>query len=104
MYGMPPKMEETIPLLDRWFRIYHDERNRPHWKQLTKVWKILRGAAFVNNPTAIEAYLAALDNAILQGEVWKLAAAWDVLELKHSLIAASTYCFCRVRIPSNLYA
>lgn len=87
MYGMPPKMEETIPLLDRWFRISHDERNRAHWSQLTKVWKILRGAAFVNNPVATEVYLAALDKAILQGEVWKLAAAWDVLELKHSLTA-----------------
>jgi len=85
MYGMTPKMEDTIPLLDRWFRIWSDERNRPHWKQLTNVWRILRGAAFDNNPPVAEAYLAALDHTILHGDVWKLAVAWDILEMRHFL-------------------
>jgi len=88
IYGMTPKMEETIPLLDRWFRIWSDERNRPHWKQLTNVWKILRGAAFDNNPCVTEAYLSALDHTILHSEVWKLALAWDILKLRGFLSPA----------------
>ena len=88
MYGMPPKMEETIPLLDWWFRISYDEMNKPEWTQLSKVWKTLRRAAFVNNPAVTDTYLVALDDAILNGEVWKLAAARDILELKHSLTAS----------------
>ena len=88
IYGVPPLMEETIPLLDRWFRILSDERNRRHWEQLTKVWKILRGAAFVDNPASAEAYLAALDAALLNNEAWKLAIAWDILELRRFLTEA----------------
>lgn len=88
IYGIPPKMEETIPLLDRWFRIFHDERNRRHWMHITKVWKILRASAFVHNQDAKESYLTALDSAILNSEIWKLAAAWDILEIRHFLSPA----------------
>jgi hypothetical protein len=85
IYGMPQHMEETIPLLGRWFKPLSDDRLRSHLGRLTRVWKILRGSAFVDSPASTEAYLTALDGALLNREGWKLAIARDILELRRFL-------------------
>ena len=85
IYGMPPVLAETIPLLDRWMRIPFDERTKPHWKQLTKAWRILRGSALHDDRASAEAYLAALDRALLETEVWKLPIACEILDVRGSL-------------------
>jgi hypothetical protein len=61
---------------------------RRYWAQLTEAWKIFRESAFVDNPASAKNYLAALDEALLNSEVWKLAVAYDILELRHFLTEA----------------
>lgn len=86
IYGQQPKMAETIPLLDLWAKIWADKhRNKPHLKELTRMWEILRESAIFDDHNSGQAYLAALDQSLLNTDVWKLPIAWDILEIRGSL-------------------
>jgi hypothetical protein len=83
IYGQQPKMAETIPLLDLWAKIWADKhRNKPHLKELTRMWEILRESAIFDDHNSGQAYLAALDQSLLNTDVWKLPIAWDILEIR----------------------
>jgi hypothetical protein len=83
IYGQQPKMAETIPLLDLWSKIWSDRRsNKP---ELARMWEILRESAIFEDWDSGQAYLAALDESLLNTNLWKLPIAWDILEIRGSL-------------------
>ncbi|MBW6484751.1 MAG: metallophosphoesterase [Syntrophobacterales bacterium] len=89
IYGQQPKMAETVPLLDVWSKIWSDrDSNKPHLRELTRMWAILRESAIFDDPDSGQAYLAALDASLLNTDLWKLPIAWDILEIRGSLIDA----------------
>ena len=85
IYGQAPRLSDTIPLLDVWAKIWHEEQYKPERKKLTRTWKVLRESAFLEDKVAAQGYLAALDEELINGTIWKLAIAWDLLELRGAL-------------------
>jgi len=83
-YGTPAKVSEAIPLLDLWQQLWLEEQSKPEIKQLQRIWKMSRSLT-LQDAHAKEEYLLALDTNLLEGEVWKLALAWDLLEIRGSL-------------------
>jgi hypothetical protein len=86
IYGQTPNLAKTIPLLDRWAKIWSDKQSKPAFTRLSRIWRILRESSLREDPSAKQEYLAALDKEFLEGETWKLAVAWDILEVRGSLL------------------
>jgi hypothetical protein len=85
LYGLRPDFVATIPLLDRWMRIRVDEREKAHWQQLARAWRIMRESAFIDDPNAKVQYVAALDKALKETDIWKLPIALDLLGIQGGL-------------------
>ena len=86
IYGQAPRLSDTIPLLDIWARTWSEEPHKPQLKHLTRVWKMLRESVLLEDKSAANSYLAALDLALVEGHVWKLAIAWDILQIRGALL------------------
>jgi hypothetical protein len=85
IYGQAPRLSDTIPLLDVWAKTWHEEQYKPELKRLTRIWKVLRESAILEDKAAAQDYLAGLDRELINGTIWKLAIAWDILELRGAL-------------------
>jgi hypothetical protein len=85
IYGEAPSLSATVPLLDIWAKTWHEEQYKPELKRLTRTWKMLRESAILEDKVAAQGYLGALDRELINGTIWKLAIAWDLLELRGAL-------------------
>lgn len=85
-YGMHPNLSVTIPLLDIWGKIWHDERSDPHLKRLNRLWMMVRESIIRDNDNATNEYLSMLDAKLLEGSAWELALAFEILRLRGTLI------------------
>jgi hypothetical protein len=66
-YGLPPKLSETLPLLDIWAKIWREEENKPYLKQLHRVWMIVRESVIRDDEKAANEYLVGLDTKLQEG-------------------------------------
>jgi predicted MPP superfamily phosphohydrolase len=85
-YGTKPRLTETIPLLDVWGKIWDEERNDPHQKRLNRLWMMVRQSVIKDNGKAANQYLAELDEKLLEGNVWELALAFEILRVRGALL------------------
>lgn len=85
-YGLPPKLAETLPLLDIWGKIWREEENRPHLKRLHRVWMIVRESVSRDDEKAANEYLVGLDTKLVEGSIWKLPLASEVLRIRGYLL------------------
>ena len=53
-FGLPPRLEEAIPLLDSGSSVWHSDENRPDEKQLLEVWKIERETVLRHDKVALD--------------------------------------------------
>ena len=85
-YGEQPHLSETIPLLDAWGKIWHEERNDPHQKRLNRLWMMVRQSVIKDNDKAANDYLTELDENLLEGGAWELALAFESLQVRGTLL------------------
>ncbi|MDX2111678.1 MAG: metallophosphoesterase [Verrucomicrobiota bacterium] len=86
IYGQMPPLSETIPLLDIYAKAWCNEDSKQELSHLIKAWKMLRASAILEDKSAADKYLAALDRELSQGSVWKLAIAWEILQIRGALL------------------
>ncbi len=85
-YGTQAKLEDTIPLLDLWGKIWRDDQKHRSLKRLEKIWMRVRESVLHNNAEAAEEYLSTLDNKLLEGKIWALAIAFEILRIRGGLL------------------
>jgi hypothetical protein len=85
IYGRETNMQQAIPLLDVWSKLWSDEDRSSSFRLLRGIWQIIRESSIIEDKKAGAVYLAALHQALNNGEVWKLAVAWEIFELRGSL-------------------
>ena len=85
VYGLPQRLPEMIQLFEIWPTFRQDEQHAPK-KQLVRALKNLREFTLFEDGATKEECLVALDNALIDGRVWKLAIARDILQLRGALL------------------
>lgn len=86
-YGLPPKLAETLPLLDVWATIRREEENKPHLKRLRRAWMVVRESLIRDDEKAANEYLVGLDTKLLEGSIWKLPLASEILRIRGYLLS-----------------
>lgn len=86
-YGQTANLAETIPLLDIWGRFYRPGyQQKKEERRLQQVWMAVRATSIYDDTVEKTKYLAALDSALVEGEVWKLPVALEILRIRGSLL------------------
>ena len=93
-YGLPAKLAETLPLLNVWGKIWHQQAGRPDLKQLLRAWMLVRESAIRDDEKAANEYLASLEERIVHSEIWKLPLASEILRIRGSLAGKRFARFC----------
>ncbi len=84
-YGAPPKLENTLPLFDIWLRFSRNFNNDKVADRLSKVWTMARALIRGEDDEGATVYLAALEECLVNGDVWKLSIAYEILRIRGSL-------------------
>lgn len=84
-YGIPPKLERTLPLFDIWMRFSRNFNNDKAVDRLSKIWAMIRFSIRGEDSDSVAVYLAALENSLVNGDVWKFAIAIEILRIRGSL-------------------
>jgi hypothetical protein len=85
-YGLPNKLAETLPLLDIWAKIWREEESKPHLKRLHRIWMIVRESVIRDDEKAGSEYLIGLDTKLLEGSIWRLPLASEILRIRGYLL------------------
>ena len=84
-YGSRPKLEETLPLLDVWEKIWRQAENGQDLLRLLRLWNIVREAIIRDGGELAKEYLVSLETSLSDGEIWSLPLASEILRIRGSL-------------------
>lgn len=87
-YGQPARLADAIALLEDFLQFRHGDTNRTVKQRLRQGWLLAR-REFLSRPgneVAVAAYVTALDHAFTQGAVWLAHLAWELLQVRGSLL------------------
>lgn len=82
-YGREQKLEEAIPLLDLSAQLWRDKNSQ--FNILARTWNMHRDSVIFNGGNKAESYLKALDQALIDSNIWTLPLALEILDLCGSL-------------------
>lgn len=86
IYGEEQQLSNTIPLLDILAKTHDERQHKPDLKKLVRVWQMVRASVISDDDEAAQTYLVALDRELKEGRVWRLAIAWDILQVRGALL------------------
>lgn len=86
VYGFEPRLEQVVPLLDLSAQFWGERNSR--FEIYSKAWNINRDTIIFEGGAGAKSYLKALDDALLDSDIWKLALAFEILELCGELTEA----------------